>query len=84
MATLSIRNLSEEDHKASRLRAAHHGVSMEAEAREIPRQALRNDTQTAGKRRMPPESIADNGKTLGDPTGPLVDVSDRQELECPA
>jgi len=33
MATLSIRNLPDEDHEALRLRAAHHGVSMGAEAR---------------------------------------------------
>jgi plasmid stability protein len=35
MATLSIRNLPDEVHRALRLRAARHGRSMEAEAREI-------------------------------------------------
>jgi plasmid stability protein len=35
MATLSIRNLSDEVHRRLRVRAAEHGRSMEAEARAI-------------------------------------------------
>lgn len=35
MAILNIRNLPDEVHKALRVRAAEHGRSMEAEAREI-------------------------------------------------
>lgn len=76
MATLSIRNLSDEDHKALRVRAAHHGVSMEAEARAILHEALREQPPTAEVRRKPPESIAGKGKTLGDLVGPMVDESD--------
>jgi plasmid stability protein len=81
VATLSIRNLSDEDHKALRLRAAHHGVSMEAEAREILRRALRGEAQTAGKRRSPPDSIAGKGKTLGDLVSPLIDEGDWECLK---
>jgi plasmid stability protein len=40
MATLSIRNLPDEVHRALRLRAARHGRSMEAEAREILAESL--------------------------------------------
>jgi antitoxin FitA len=35
MAMLTVRNLSEEVHRALRVRAAQHGQSMEAEVREI-------------------------------------------------
>jgi plasmid stability protein len=35
MATLNIRNLPDEVHKRLRMRAAKHGRSMEAEARDI-------------------------------------------------
>ena len=35
MATLNIRNLPDEVHRRLRVRAAEHGRSMEAEAREI-------------------------------------------------
>ena len=41
MAILNIRNLSGDVHKALRLRAAEHGRSMEAEAREILAEACR-------------------------------------------
>lgn len=41
MATLSIRNLPEEVHRALRLRAARHGRSMEAEARQILSEVVR-------------------------------------------
>ena len=43
MAILSVRGLPDEDHKALRLRAARHGVSMEAEARAILHRALQED-----------------------------------------
>ncbi len=46
MATLSIRSLPDEDHKALRLRAARHGVSMEAEARAILHRALQEESPT--------------------------------------
>ena len=35
MAMLTVRNLSDEVHRALRVRAAQHGQSMEAEVREI-------------------------------------------------
>ncbi|GAC1629957.1 MAG: plasmid stabilization protein [Nevskia sp.] len=35
MAMLTVRNLSDEVHRALRVRAARHGQSMEAEVREI-------------------------------------------------
>ena len=35
MAMLTVRNLPDEVHRALRVRAAHHGQSMEAEVREI-------------------------------------------------
>lgn len=40
MAMLTVRNLSEEVHRALRTRAAQHGQSMEAEARQILQSAL--------------------------------------------
>jgi antitoxin FitA len=40
MATLTIRQLDENTKKRLRVRAAHHGRSMEEEAREILRSAL--------------------------------------------
>ncbi len=43
MAVLSIRNLSDDVHRRLRLRAARHGRSMEAEAREILAEAVTAD-----------------------------------------
>jgi plasmid stability protein len=40
MAMLTVRNLPDEVHRALRVRAARHGHSMEAEAREILESAL--------------------------------------------
>jgi len=51
MATLSIRNLPDEDHEALRLRAAHHGVSMGAEARAILHRALCDAAEAGAIRR---------------------------------
>jgi plasmid stability protein len=42
MATITIRQLDEETKTRLRVRAAHHGCSMEEEAREILRSALRS------------------------------------------
>lgn len=41
MPAVTIRNLSEETHRALRVRAAHHGRSTEAEIREIIEAAVR-------------------------------------------
>lgn len=43
MATVTVRNLPDEVHRALRLRAAGHGRSTEAEIREILAQAVRAD-----------------------------------------
>jgi plasmid stability protein len=40
MAMLTVRNLPDEVHRALRVRAAQHGRSMEAEAREILESAV--------------------------------------------
>ena len=41
MPAVTIRNLSEETHRALKVRAAHHGRSTEAEMREILEAAVR-------------------------------------------
>jgi len=41
MATLTVRNLSEEAHRALRIRAAGHGRSTEAEVRSILEETVR-------------------------------------------
>jgi plasmid stability protein len=41
MAAVTIRNLSDEAHRALKVRAAHHGRSTEAEIRDILEEAVR-------------------------------------------
>jgi plasmid stability protein len=53
MATLTIRQIDDRTKKKLRVRAAHHGCSMEEEAREILRASL---NEPAGQ---PPENLAD-------------------------
>ena len=48
MATLTIRQLDEKTKTRLRVRAAHHGRSMEEEAREILRSALRASSPAKG------------------------------------
>ena len=48
MATLTIRQLDEKTKTRLRIRAAHHGRSMEAEAREILRSALTTPASLKG------------------------------------
>lgn len=48
MATLTIRQLDEKTKTRLRVRAAHHGRSMEEEAREILRSALSATSQPKG------------------------------------
>ena len=48
MATLTIRQLDEKTKTRLRVRAAHHGRSMEEEAREILRSALRTSLPSRG------------------------------------
>ena len=45
MAALNVRNLSDETHKALRIRAAEHGRSVEAEIRAILDDAVRPKKQ---------------------------------------
>jgi plasmid stability protein len=47
MATMTIRNLDDALKSRLRVRAAHHGKSMEDEAREILRAALTEDSSAA-------------------------------------
>ena len=53
MATLTIRQLDEKTKTRLRVRAAHHGRSMEEEAREILRSALSSVPPTKGIWRRP-------------------------------
>jgi plasmid stability protein len=48
MATLTIRQLDQKTKTRLRVRAAHHGRSMEEEAREILRSALTSSSRTKG------------------------------------
>ena len=48
MATLTIRQLDQKTKARLRVRAAHHGRSMEEEAREILRSALTTSSPTKG------------------------------------
>ena len=48
MATLTIRQLDEKTKTRLRVRAAHHGRSMEEEAREILRSALTGSSPAKG------------------------------------
>ena len=48
MATLTIRQLDQKTKTRLRVRAAHHGRSMEEEAREILRSALTTSPRTNG------------------------------------
>lgn len=48
MATLTIRQLDQKTKTRLRVRAAHHGRSMEEEAREILRRALTTSSRTKG------------------------------------
>ena len=72
MATLNIRNLPDEVHAALRVRAAHAGVSMEAEAREIIARSVRAESQDA---QSAPAAVVDWVRNLygGEPPENVVD-----------
>ena len=61
MATLTIRDLDEALRAKLRLRAAGHGRSMEAEVREILREALVSPPTTEGLGRRIRQRFADVG-----------------------
>lgn len=60
MATLTVRNLPDEVHRALRVRAAQHGRSTEAEIREILTMAVR----PAGQLRLG-DALAEMNRELG-------------------
>ena len=60
MANLTVRNLSDEVHRALRVRAAHHGRSTEAEIRDI----LENVVKPAQRIRMG-DALAKIGRIVG-------------------
>jgi plasmid stability protein len=60
MATIIVRNLSEEARRALKARAAQHGLSMEAEARAIIEDAVK----PAGRRKLGDE-LAQIGRRYG-------------------
>jgi len=60
MANLTIRNLSDEVHRALRVRAAHHGRSTEAEIRDI----LEGVVKPAQRIRMG-DALAKIGRSVG-------------------
>lgn len=72
MAALSIRNLDETVKRRLQIRAARHGRSMEAEAREILSEALCEPAEDAGLF----TEILDRFGALG---GVDLDLPDRQE-----
>jgi plasmid stability protein len=43
VATVTVRNLPDEVHRALRIRAAHHGRSTEAEIREVLAQSVQSE-----------------------------------------
>lgn len=53
MATLNIRNLPDSTHRRLRVRAAHHGLSMEGEARQIIETACRPEPRRAAVAALP-------------------------------
>jgi antitoxin FitA len=77
MPTLTIRQLDDRTKARLRLRAAHHGHSMEQEAREILRTALSTSLPSKGNLA---ESIRRRFAALG---GADLELPDRDAL-CPA
>lgn len=63
MASITIRNLTDEQKQALRVRAARNGRSMEAEARLILDEALR------GKSQRPKRNLAEEIRELFKPIG---------------
>jgi len=75
MATLTVRNLPEEVHRALRIRAAAHGRSTEAEVREI----IAATVAPRGRLRMG-EALAALGREIGlqdDDLSALDELRDR-------
>ena len=76
MASMTIRNLSDEVKKRLRIQAAEHGHSMEEEVREILRAALIE--------KNPPLNLAEAMRACFKPLGGLeLDVPPRQPMRDP-
>ena len=77
MASITIRNLDEHTKGQLRVRAAHHGRSMEEEARNILREAVSGGAVT---RRNPAEAIRRRFEPLG---GCDVELPTREAMRKP-
>lgn len=67
MAAITIRNLSDDTKRRLRMRAAEHGRSMEAEAREILSDALAPEVQRVDLSWV--EGLIELGREYGGPNG---------------
>ena len=78
MATLTIRQIDDQTKKKLRIRAAHHGCSMEEEAREILRASL-NDPAA-----QPPKDLARAIHELFAPFGGVeLELPEREAMREP-
>ena len=78
MATLTIRQIDEGTKKKLRIRAAHHGCSMEEEAREILRASLN------GPAAQPPKDLARAIHELFAPFGGVeLELPEREAMREP-
>lgn len=80
MATLNIRNLPEDVHRSLRLRAAHAGRSMEAEARAILAAAC-TDEDEGGTNPSDLQAFVDALYGPGKPQGVVDDLLGERKLE---
>ena len=78
MATLTVRNLPDEVHRALRVRAALHGHSTEAEVRAVLASAVKPETRV----RMG-DALATLGRTIG-LTNEDFEIFDRVRHRTPA
>lgn len=78
MATLTVRNLPDEVHRALRVQAAAHGHSMEAEVRDI----LENAVKPESRIRMG-DAMAELGRRMG-LTNADVEVLEQRADHAPA
>ena len=78
MASLTIRNLEEPIKELLRIRAAHHGNSIEEEVRQILRQTLVQDTQLSANLA---ESIQKRFAQLGGVDD--LTIADREAIDEP-
>ena len=78
MATLTIRQIDDKTKTKLRIRAAHHGCSMEEEAREILRTSLNSPVA------QPPEDLAEAIRKRFAPFGGVeLDLPKREPIREP-